>query len=338
MTSNKDFDGRTLGSDVAAAFPDRIAGRTFVITGVSPKSLGGALAVNLAYHRPGKLILASRSKKNLEDVANTIRAQTNQSVHLVVLDLADFESIRDAASQIKELTDEIHVLVNSAATVTSDRRLTKDGIEVQLGIVIGHFMLTDLLLPQVKAASFNTTDSGSVRIINISSAGHVISPVRFHDYNFEGKVVPEEEQPAMSRKRFLPTSEEPYSTFAAYGQAKTANILHSVSLNKKLDSHAIRSYALHPGSIQTDLSRNLSAPDKELVDSTSENWITPDQGTATMLVAALDPALDSHHDSIYLSDCQLTDAAGHAADPVVAEKFWYLCVHLTSNGHAKERL
>lgn len=50
-----------------------------------------------------------------------------------------------------------------------DRRVTKDGFEMQYGINhLGHFLLTHLLWPKLVKSDF-------FRVINISSKAHIIS-------------------------------------------------------------------------------------------------------------------------------------------------------------------
>lgn len=157
--------------------------------------------------------------------------------------------------------------------------------------------------------------------------------MRFHDYNFEGKSVPPEEEPppnVPSYMRPVPIGGKAYHTFCAYGQSKTANILHAVSLNEKFRSNGIRAFAVHPGSIWTDFSRNLSPEDFKVVEGTSTFWKNQDQGTATILVAALDPALAEADERPLLSDCQLEDVSDYAKDPEIAEKLWKLSKQLTS--------
>lgn len=81
--------------------------------------------------------------------------------------------------------------------------------------------------------------------------------------------------------------------------------------------------------IKTDLSRNLSSEDVKVIDS-AEGWINHDQGTATILVGALDPKLaDADMARVYLSDCQLADSAEHAGGIETAEWLWSLSEQLT---------
>jgi NAD(P)-dependent dehydrogenase (short-subunit alcohol dehydrogenase family) len=119
------------------------------------------------------------------------------------------------------------------------------------------------------------------------------------------------------------------SQYIAYGQSKTANVLFSVSLNHRLyKKYGIRSYALHPGTIFTDLWRHT---DKEFVEKVKDSrdangtvFKTLEQGCSTTLVAALDPKLSNVEEGmgIYLDDCQFAEPSPWAKDDEAAEKLW----------------
>ena len=115
---------------------------------------------------------------------------------------------------------------------------------------MGHFLLTSLLTPLLLAGAAKATPSGAIRAVNVTSLGYRLSPVRFHDYNFEGRQVPPEEEPPDGLPPHMKPSTvdgRPYQGFCAYGQSKTANILHCVSLNQKFQEQGIRAFAVHPG-------------------------------------------------------------------------------------------
>ena len=216
-----------------------------VITGVSPNSLGGSLALTIAKHKPHDLVLASRSNANLQKVQEQVFQATGVLARLVVLDLASQSLIREAAHELMSPMTHIDILINNAGVVASDRRLTADGLELQFGVNhIGHYLLTNLLMPKLLATR-------SPRVVNVTSLGYTISPFRFHDYNFEGKIIPPEEKTSPGfPEAFTPRPEQgrPYTGFCAYGQSKTANILHVVSLNEKYGKMGLKAYAVHPGS------------------------------------------------------------------------------------------
>lgn len=57
-------------------------------------------------------------------------------------------------------------------------QLTKHGHDMQFGTnVLGHFYLTQLLLPTLVASAKTAPDgSGKARVVNISSSGHLFAP------------------------------------------------------------------------------------------------------------------------------------------------------------------
>lgn len=222
--------------------------RIVLITGVSPESIGSAIALGIASQSPNLLILASRTQQKLEGVAKSIEnAYAGVKIHVVLLDLMSQASIKEVASKVSELTDRLDLIINNAGLMTQQRQTTKEGIEGQFGANhIGHFLLTNLLTPQLLTAAKSNTP-GATRVVNLTSLGHRLSPVRFCDYNLTKKEVPAEEMHGPLPPMFAESAEDGYNGFVAYGQAKTANILFSVSLNEKLGSEGIGSYAVHPG-------------------------------------------------------------------------------------------
>src|ERR1700710_1288187 len=110
---------------------------------------------------------------------------------------------------------------------------TKDGFEAQIGTNhLGPFVFTNLILPRILASK-----TGSPRIVSVSSAGHFLSPVKFDDPSFQGG--------------------KAYAKWEAYGQSKTANILFAKELVKRYGSKSLIAFSLHPGTIQTNLSRDI---------------------------------------------------------------------------------
>ena len=269
-----------------------------MITGVSPGGIGETTALGFALGQPKTLVLASRTKVNLEAVAGAIGMKYPKvDVKIVLVDFASQESVRAAAADVKKLVSKIDILVNNAAVVPHSRKWTAEHIELQFGANhIGHFLFTNLLLPLLREAAKDASP-GDTRIINVSSGGHNLSPIRFHDYNFEGKPIPDEENPNTFRGNGMNlnnTSEDGYPFFVAYGQCKTANILFSLYLQEHLKSAGITSYALHPGTITTKLGRDSAPPKPGEKKFPPPEWKTKtlDGGASTTLFAALDPDLN----------------------------------------------
>ncbi|KAJ5750655.1 Short-chain dehydrogenase [Penicillium manginii] len=314
-TSHPEFNEKTTATEVAQTFASDIRGKNVIITGVGPNSLGEALALAIGSQNPANLILASRTETKVEEVAKNVREQNpGISIAVIALNLASQKSIRAAASKIQGLVDRVDTLINNAGMMVLDRETTEEGIEMQFGTNhIGHFLFTNLLMAQLKNAA-KASGRGSTRVVNVTSAGHRLSPIRFHDYNFEGKEVPVDERP--------PGGVATHS--------KTANILFTVYLTKHLATAGIVSYSVHPGSIWTGLSRGLDDAGHDTMSKTSNVWKSADQGGATMLVAAFDPALTDVSDpsAIYLSDCQFAKTAPHAVNMDAAERLFELSEEL----------
>ncbi|RYP28815.1 hypothetical protein DL767_007033 [Monosporascus sp. MG133] len=128
--------------------------------------------------------------------------------------------------------------------------------------------------------------------ILINNAGATYLYLRFHDYNFEGNEIPEEERPFPNMPpAFAKVHDDGYMPTIAYAQSKTANILFTVYLQKHLKPRGIASYAVHPGSVTTHLGRQHDEEMADAISKVSDYWKTIDEGAATSLVAALDPKL-----------------------------------------------
>lgn len=161
------------------------------------------------------------------------------------------DSVRAAAAEVGQLTDRLDLVINNAGFMTQQRQWTKEGIEGQFGANhIGHFLFTNLLMPQLLASAASNAP-GSTRVVNLTSLGHRLSPMRFSDYNLEklgNEGLPEEEMHANPLPpMFQQSTEDGYNGYVAYGQAKTANILYSVGLNERVGKKGVLSYAVHPG-------------------------------------------------------------------------------------------
>ncbi|OIW25578.1 oxidoreductase-like protein [Coniochaeta ligniaria NRRL 30616] len=328
MTSNPQFNDRTSGLEVAKTFGDQIRGNNVLITGVGPGGIGGATALAFASQQPKLLILASRTKEKLESVAKEIASSyPGVRVEIVKLDLSSQKDIREAADSVKQLADTLDILVNNAGLTIYERKLTPDGLELQFGTNhIGPFLFTNLLLPLLLKAAEKATP-GATRIVSLTSAGHRLSPVRFSDYNLEGKPVPPEEDHVKPLFGAFARENNGYNGIVAYAQSKTGNILFTKYLQDHLGSHGIAAYALHPGSVVTELGRSQDDELEETFKKIIPYWGTPDEGSSTTMVAATDPALNEIK-GLYLKDCQIQEPAPHASDPKLAERLWHLSEEL----------
>lgn len=295
-----------------------LSGKRAIVTGASG-GLGEETARALADHGAAVTITARDLQKG-EAAAAKIRESTgNPAVDVRALELADLGSVRAFAAGYLADHDKLDLLINNAGVMACPLTRTDVGWEMQFATNhVGHFLLTCLLAPALKAAAPS-------RVVNLSSAGHHMSPVDFGDPFFETRE---------------------YDKWVSYGQSKTANILFSVGFEKRLGHSGVHAYAVHPGGIMTDLGRHLSDEDIAMLMSRNEvsdrdelqsRFKSVPQGAATSVWAATSPELEGRG-GVYCEDCHVAgpgsgglSGGGHAAwalDPEAAERLWTLSEEL----------
>lgn len=174
------FNSETTADQIAEACADQIRDKVVLTTGVSPGGLGASFVETIAKHHPKLLVLAGRDAAKTEKTAQAIAAASpGVQTRTLLLDLSSQAQIREAAKQVNAYAESIDVLVNNAAVMASPYTTTVDGLESQFGTNhIGHFLFTNLIIDKILAAG------PGARIINITSDGHRLSPVRFDDLDF----------------------------------------------------------------------------------------------------------------------------------------------------------
>lgn len=340
MASRPEFGARTEASTVAAAFAEHIKGKTILITGVSPNGLGERTAEALAAHSPALLILTGRSEDKVRAVINLLQQQhPHGNYRFLQLDLSSLATVREAAEEVKAYSDvpKIDIVICNAGVMRIPQlELSPEGTELQFQTNhLGHYLFVNLIMDKLITAAKDSAP-GAVRIINVSSLGTQYSPVRFSDINFTRTQsdIPESERAnveAIKAYGMSISAESTYNPITAYGQSKTANSLFSLELSHRLfDKYKIKSYALHPGGIVTELWRHTD-PEllKQLVAGRAAvgGFKTLKQGSSTTLVAALDPSLPEatpSGDNLYLNDCQFFEITPWARNRQYAEQLWHL--------------
>ncbi|KAG7154554.1 retinol dehydrogenase 11-like [Homarus americanus] len=205
----------------------RLDGKTVIITG-SNTGIGKETARDLS-RRGARVVMLCRDLQKAKVTAEEIHQETGNTVGIYQLDLASLESIRNTANTLKDTEPNIHILINNAGVMMCPRWETKDGFEMQLGTNhLGHFLLTLLLLDQIKA-------SAPARIITVSSIAHTQGRMHWEDLQMK----------------------ERYEAKEAYCQSKLANVLFSRELSRQLQGTGVTTYSLHPGVVQTELGRHI---------------------------------------------------------------------------------
>lgn len=270
--------------------PD-LAGRTFLVTGAN-SGIGRSMVEVLAA-RGGTVVLASRSEERTRPVIEAIRQQhPAASLQFLAIDVADLASVRRAAATFLAGAGRLDVLVNNAG-VAGTRELSPDGFDLTYATNhIGPFLLTNLLLPLLKAAPQG-------RIVNVSSGAHL--GVKHMDWSgLERRTAP---------KR---------SAFPDYAVTKLMNILHAKELARRLVGTAVTTYSLHPGAVASNIWRTVPQPLQWFMKLF---MLSNEAGAKTPLYCATAPEL-ARVTGAYYEKCREATPSRLARDPALAEELW----------------
>ncbi|MEV6911837.1 oxidoreductase [Amycolatopsis sp. NPDC051071] len=259
-----------------ADIPDQ-TGRTAFVTGAN-SGLGLRTAEVLA-GKGARVLLGCRSPERGAKALERVRAAaTGPAPELVRLDLADLESVREAAKKVQELAEgKLDLLVNNAGLMAIPRGHTKDGFETQFGTNhLGHAVLTWLLMPSLRNGS-------AARVVTLSSVAAAGARIDVADPNFERRT---------------------YNPAAAYGQSKLANQVFALELDRRLRAAGedVISVAAHPGYTWTGLGAGMARSYRNPVvralvsagNRIGEIFIAQNvrQGTLPQLLAATSPEVE----------------------------------------------
>jgi NAD(P)-dependent dehydrogenase (short-subunit alcohol dehydrogenase family) len=198
-----------------------MAGQTVVITGAN-SGIGRAAASALR-GAGARVVLAVRNVDKGAEAAASMTGETE----VRALDLASLASVREFADGWEGPID---VLINNAGVMVPPLSRTAEGFELQFGTNhLGHFALTNLLLPSVRK-----------RVVTVASGAHRFGSIDFDDLNWERK---------------------PYKRWRAYGQSKLANLLFTAELQRRLTEAGspVLATAAHPGYAATNLQFHYGA-------------------------------------------------------------------------------
>jgi len=157
--------------------PD-LSSKVVIVTGGN-SGLGKETVKALLAHN-AKVYMASRDAHKAEIVIQELKGETGKEAIFLQLDLASLESVKSAAQEFQRQESQLHILFNNGGVMSPPiDKLTNDGYDLQFGTnVLGHFFLTTLLLPELKAGAKSSSDHVA-RVINTSSQVHVIAKLDF---------------------------------------------------------------------------------------------------------------------------------------------------------------
>jgi retinol dehydrogenase-12 len=241
--------------------------------------------------RGARVFIACRDEARTRALSERIRLESSQSLEVLALDLARFESVHACAEQFAKLDIPLHVLINNAG-VAGKRALTHSGFELAFGVNhLGHFLLSQLLLPQLRAA-------GRARVITVASKAH-----------YDAKGI---DWDAVTKKTRSLTG------LAEYSASKLANVLFSAELARRVSGTGITTYSLHPGVVASDAWRHMPQPARWLY---TRGMLSNEQGAQTSLYCALSPEV-AGESGLYYDDRRIKAPSGLAQDRTLAAELW----------------
>lgn len=301
--------GRLFGRNPVAP-PVDLAGRTFVVTGASPGSLGYEVARTLASWGGNVVATCVRDPATLERALHDdVTARSGGSAIAERVDLADRGSVAAFARRCEDrFAGKLHVLVNNAGILKGmfagrgGPTYAPDGMEIHWRTnYLGAFHLTRLLFPMLEGAA---RQSGDARVVNVSSHQHV-----------------------RARNDQLREPNAARSTWDAYGLSKLAMVHMCAELHRRHGSAGnFRAVALHPGTVYTNMIADGFASDRRLgvlrpvlKRLARRVLLTPEGGAQTVLWCATASCVEGGG---YYERCAAARPSAELLDEEASARLW----------------
>jgi NAD(P)-dependent dehydrogenase (short-subunit alcohol dehydrogenase family) len=285
---------------IASSPADR---RTALVTGATSgigRALAGALAATGA-----TVGLVARDAERGEQARAAIAASAgNDRVELFTGDLSSLASVRRLAGAVAEAHPAIDVLVHCAAVYTPRRRVTADGFETMFATnLLGPFLLTNLLLDQIRAAR-------SARILVLSAPSTV--RLDFDDLQ------------AVRRFRSL----------TAFGATKAADLLFTFELARRLEGTGVTANAVHPGLVRSNLMRGAPAPLRWATWLVSSS---PARAVERIVPLALAPEFEALSGRFFHGAREI-EPPPYTRDSEIGRRLWEACAALVGPSDTSSRI
>lgn len=272
--------------------------RCVVVTGAS-SGIGKASAA--AFARLGWHVIGTgRDPARCVAAEEELRALAGPGGRVDFLrgDFAEMTDVRQVATEIRVLTDRVHVLVNNAGGVRDGLYTSSEGLEWTFAANhLAPFLLTRELLPLLERAAVDSAP-GDVRIIAVSSLGHMqCQAMRWGDLMML----------------------EDFQAGPAYCQAKLANLLFTRELNRRVAPNGIVAQAMHPGKVGSNFSSHGEASLQAYM--ATQDLVPPEQPARTIVWMATAPGA-GEPGGRYFFDLEEAEPAPQALDGDAAARLW----------------
>ncbi|XP_056601232.1 retinol dehydrogenase 11 [Triplophysa dalaica] len=268
----------------------RLDGKTVLITGGN-SGIGKETAVALAL-RGARVIIACRDEEKARKAVREIKSRShNLNVLYMEVDLANMESIRYFSKSFLQQEKRLDILINNAG-MPSVLDWTDDNFSMCFGVNhLGHFLLTNLLLPRLK-------ESSPSKVITLTCSNYKYQKLDFQDLNYN----------------LFP--------FFTYCRSKLANIYFTLELARMMEGKGVTAYSVHPGYVQSNWTCHFSVLFRILMQVVMFMFfISCEAGAQTVVYCAVSDEVLPHNGG-YFTDCRPATLRGFARDAGVAKKLW----------------
>lgn len=274
--------------------------RTCLVTGAT-SGIGAETALGLA-RLGARVVIAARDPRKAEATrADIVRKSGNKRVGVLLADLSSLAEVRKLADSLLSTCPELHVLVNNAGVVHTQRRVTVDGFEATFAVNhLAPFLLTNLLLDRMK-------ESAPARIVNVASDAHRFASIDWDDLQSERAY----------RGSALTAGMRVYSA------SKLLNVLFNAELARRLEGSGVTANCLHPGFVRSGLGRNNTRLAERIVASLVMPFgRSAAKGAEIPIHLAAAPELSTVSGRYFATRRKASDPSEAARDPEAARRLW----------------
>jgi len=244
-----------LGIGVDGADGVDLSGKVIVITGAN-SGLGKEMTTYAAA-KGANVYMICRSKQRAEEARDEIIKLTgNDDVKVVLADVGEYSQVRIAASEIQSSVSKIDCLICNAGALSNEKKLTAEGNEATIAshLIGGSYLLSQLLLPQLKAAA--ESDDGSNgsggKVIFTTSGGMYLTKLPDWD------------------TATCKAQDQVYDGVMAYSYAKRGQVILAEELAKRHPS--IQWLSAHPGWSSTAAVEDAFGDTKNYLEPMRDTW------------------------------------------------------------------
>ncbi|XP_061177286.1 retinol dehydrogenase 14-like [Saccostrea echinata] len=224
------------------------------------------------------------------------------AVEFMALDLASLKSVESFINNFKEKENKLHLLICNAGIALHEQEYTEDGYEIMFQVnYLGHFLLISKLLPVMLGSG------DDCRLVLVSSEAH-----RAASFDLE-------------KAQGKHHTKENFKRLLYYGNSKLYQIMQMYSLNRRLQNTNVTVNCIHPGIVETEISRSFTELQLWRVFFQLSKAVgktkTPFEGAKTLITAAINPKFKDTRDA-YFIDMKITQANSLARDQQKQEALW----------------